>query len=242
MKKTILFFLIIFLVSIPLYIIMLPISPSRISKNTTKDYLDQKTLVNSHKIKNVPILNQLPEMPTGCELTSAAMLLNWYGVDVDKNDLGYEIEKAPIPSYVNGTLQGMNPNEYFIGDPFSDSGFGVYHKPIKDLIDTYTSGKGKDITDCSFETLIEIVSKGTPIITWVTIDMKEATLNSSWYSKNGIIEWIVPEHAVVLIGFNENEVIINDPYTGTEYNINKSTFIDRWNSLGNQAVTIDLNS
>ena len=240
MKKVILFFVIIFLISLPLYIIMFFNSPSPILRNNTKDYLDQKTPVNSHKIENVPILNQLPEMPTGCELTSAAMLLNWYGIDVDKNDLGYEIEKASIPSYVDGTLQGADPNEYFIGDPFSDSGFGEYHKPTADLIDTYTSGKGKDITGCSFEALIEVVSNGTPIITWVTIDMKEAILNSSWYSNNGIVEWMVPEHAVVVIGFTENEVIINDPYTGTEYNVHKSTFIDRWNSLGNQAVTIDL--
>ena len=38
---------------------MFLINPSHISKNTTKDYLDQKTSVNSYKIENVPILNQL---------------------------------------------------------------------------------------------------------------------------------------------------------------------------------------
>ena len=191
-----------------------------------------------YKIEGINPLNQFPEMPTGCELTSTTMLLNWYGVDVDKEELGEAIKKADVPSLVNGSLQGKSPNEYFIGNPFSSDGYGVYHKPIAKLVDKYTDGKSNDITGCSFKELLRTVSKGYPVVTWVTINMKESSIGSSWTDGDETIEWIIPEHAVLLVGFNENEVIINDPYTGTEYTVDKDTFEDRWNSLGRQAVTI----
>ena len=68
--------------------------------------------------------------------------------------------------------------------------------------------------------------------------MKESSIGSSWTNGDETIEWIIPEHAVLLVGFNENEVIINDPYKGTEYTVDKDIFEDRWTSLGKQAVTI----
>ena len=195
-------------------------------------------LPSNYKIDGITPLNQFPEMPTGCELTSTTMLLNWYGVDVNKEELGEAIEKADVPSYINGSLQGSSPNEYFIGDPFSSNGYGVYHKPIAKLVDKYTDGKSNDITDCSFNKLLRTVANGTPVVTWVTINMKESSVGLSWTNGDETIEWIIPEHAVLLVGFTKEEVIINDPYTGTEYNVDKDIFEDRWNSLGRQAVTI----
>ena len=162
----------------------------------------------------------------------------WPGNDVNKEELGEAIEKADVPSYINGSLQGSSPNEYFIGDPFSSNGYGVYHKPIAKLVDKYTDGKSNDITDCSFNKLLRTVANGTPVVTWVTINMKESSVGLSWTNGDETIEWIIPEHAVLLVGFTKDEVIINDPYTGTEYNVDKDIFEDRWNSLGRQAVTI----
>ena len=231
------------IISILISIIMVFIGVLSIIHNNSNSETSNKNffsilLPDSYKIEGIDTLNQFPEMPTGCEITSTTMLLNWYGVNVDKEELGEAIEKADIPSYVDGSLQGPSPNEYFIGDPFSSDGYGVYHKPIADLIDKYTDGKSKDITGCSFNKLLHTVAKGTPVVTWVTINMKESSIGSSWTNGDETIEWIIPEHAVLLVGFNENEVIINDPYTGTEYTVDKDIFKDRWISLGSQAVTI----
>src|SRR5690606_26676624 len=33
---------------------------------------------------NVPIISQLPELPTGCEITAVTMMLQYLGLDVDK--------------------------------------------------------------------------------------------------------------------------------------------------------------
>ncbi|CDM67388.1 Hypothetical protein CM240_0218 [Clostridium bornimense] len=231
------------IISILISIIMVLIGVISLIYNDSNSETSNKNIFSAmpsgeYKIEGIDTLNQFPEMPTGCEITSTTMLLNWYGVNVDKEELGESIEKADVPSYVDGTLQGASPNEYFIGDPFSSDGYGVYHKPIANLIDQYTDGKSKDITGCSFNKLLRTVANGYPVVTWVTINMKESSVGSYWTNGDETIEWIIPEHAVLLVGFNENEVIINDPYTGTEYTVDKDIFENRWISLGRQAVTI----
>ena len=46
-------------------------------------YAQGKTVM----IEGVPIINQHPNMPTGCEVTALAMLLRYYGVDVDRKSV-----------------------------------------------------------------------------------------------------------------------------------------------------------
>lgn len=44
----------------------------------------QKALPKEHQIENFDIILQLPELPTGCEITSMTMALNYYGLNADK--------------------------------------------------------------------------------------------------------------------------------------------------------------
>ena len=43
-----------------------------------------ESLNNGFKIIHVPLINQFPELPSGCEIVATTMLLNWYGYKVDK--------------------------------------------------------------------------------------------------------------------------------------------------------------
>lgn len=38
----------------------------------------------SYVIQDFPIIYQMPELPTGCEITAMTMVLNYYGYSVDK--------------------------------------------------------------------------------------------------------------------------------------------------------------
>lgn len=57
-------------------------------KRTEFSNNDEKILLS-----NVPLIQQLPELDRGCEVTSLAMMLQYAGVSVDKMKLANEIKK-----------------------------------------------------------------------------------------------------------------------------------------------------
>ncbi len=79
----------------------------------------------SAQIEDFPIVNQMPELPTGCEITALTMALNYYGYPVDKTVMASEyLPTASADRYYgsDGRLYGTDMNEYFIGDPFTENG------------------------------------------------------------------------------------------------------------------------
>ena len=74
-------------------------------------YFKIKPPIKPEQQLNVPIENQMPDLPNGCEVTSLAMLLNYYGINVTKEDLAQKI--AHVSSY-DGNYRG-NPNKGFVG-------------------------------------------------------------------------------------------------------------------------------
>lgn len=202
----------------------------------TIEYAANSPENNDCYIDDIPLINQLPELPTGCEVTSAAMLLNFYNINVDKIALGNEIPKAPLPSLKNGRIEGDSPNEYFIGVPSEEKSFGVFHKPIHRLISQYIDAE--DVTGCDFSQVIEYVKSGRPVMAWITRQMVDVEYEISWFVDENIFWWPKYEHTVVIVGIAENNIIINDPYGGEEriYDINEFKRI--WEDMGRQAIVI----
>ena len=56
-------------------------------KETEFSNNDEKVILS-----NVPLIQQLPELDRGCEVTSLAMMLQYAGVSVDKMTLANEIK------------------------------------------------------------------------------------------------------------------------------------------------------
>ena len=108
-----------------------------INENSDKQVSAGHDSFTIKEIRDVPVISQFPELPSGCEITTATMLLQWAGINIDKQDVAKAIPKGPLPAIRNGSLQGGNPNRVFVGNPFAKSGFGVYHKPIAELINIY---------------------------------------------------------------------------------------------------------
>lgn len=201
---------------------------------------------SSVEVADVPVLSQFPELPTGCEATAATMLLQWGGVEVSKEEIAAAIPRQPMPEWSvtedgeeTALMLGANPNEVFVGDPES-VGFGVYHKPVADVINLFLPERVKDLSGISFEGLLEAMKENqAPAVVWATVDMTELELFAEWTDPyGGVVQWYEPEHAMTLVGFDDDYVYVNDPYRGQQSAYERELFRDRWERMGSQAVTV----
>lgn len=67
-------------------------------------------------IEDFPVILQMPELPTGCEITALTMVLNYYGFAVDKTVMAAEyLPTAGMGLYygADGRLYGTDPEELY---------------------------------------------------------------------------------------------------------------------------------
>lgn len=198
-------------------------------------------MTDKHKVNGIPVFNQYPELPTGCEATALAMLLNWGGVTVDKYDVVDALPKGEKVRLVDGEWLGANPDVEFVGDPYSDDGsFGVFEGPILATIEKLASCKGVNLTGLAFESVLDFIRSGKAVMAWTTIEQKPTYLSKTWTDENGIIiDWYCNEHAVVITGVDSAHIIVHDPYTGKEEYYQRDLFERNWESIGKRAITLD---
>ena len=183
-------------------------------------------------VSNVPAISQNPQLPTGCEATALTMLLNWGGIEVSKGEVANAIPWGYIPD---------TPREVFIGNPYSKRGLGVYSQPIFDTLKAYNNGKGLNLTGYELTDVLEYLDYDIPVMVWCTINMKKPVYRSKWIDRSGnLFEFPTYEHAVVIVGYDENHIYVNDPGKGKRVAYDKKEFTQRYDELGKQAVTFGL--
>ncbi|MDD6194390.1 MAG: C39 family peptidase [Lachnospiraceae bacterium] len=184
---------------------------------------------------DVPMVYQRPELPTGCEITSLAMVLNYYGYDIDKCSLSDEyLDKGP-------TFE-TNPYHAFMGEPRSVHSYGCYAPVIVNAAKKYLSTVGNellvyDMSGSDFEDFLPYLNKGIPVIVWETIGMKESYCSSSFTVNGETVEGITNEHCMVLIGYDQDHYIMADPLAGIKY-YGKDIVVQRYNEMNRQAVIV----
>ncbi|GGC97651.1 C39 family peptidase [Pontibacillus salipaludis] len=186
---------------------------------------------------NVPLLNQMdaPRLYNGCEVTSLAMVLNYHNVDVKKNELANQIDRVPL-TYSNG-LKG-NPNEGFVGDMENGPGLSVYHGPIYELAKSYVGERAVDLTGSDPETLYEYVKVGKPIWVITTGNFAPANDFKTWNTPHGEVDVSYSVHSVVITGYSEEYVYINNPYGEKNQKVDRHLFEQAFKQMGSQAIVI----
>nr|WP_249745193.1 C39 family peptidase [Mesobacillus boroniphilus] len=215
--------------------------------SVTKNIVDKKVLedfINTEEkkmIEAVPHISQLPELQRGCEVTSLTMLLQYEGITADKMTLAKQIHKISFrdTNYVHG-----NPYNGFVGDiyTFNKSGYGVYHGPVAKLAETYLPGKIKDITAQSIDALYELIDNGSPV--WIITNSTFAPLPESeftvWKTNTGNVKITYKEHSVLIVGYDEEFIYINDPLASDGYKaVPRTPFEKAWVQMGSQAIGIE---
>lgn len=205
----------------------------------------------------VPFLYQYPELPNGCEMTSLASLLCYYGYDADKTILAQDylprVDFTLIES-VGGSanepiqidLYGPNPAQYYAGDPASaELGYYCFAQPVTDAANAYLSAQNapQHAVNCSgadaFSLMTRLYHK-QPVIVWITLALAPAAKqpSTSWTLPNGAT--YVPYrnlHCVLLTGYDADYFYYADPLYGAQM-AEKELFMTAYHSFARQAVTV----
>lgn len=207
-------------------------------KNTYNKIMEEQTMKNTFIIDGVSKINQYLEgYPTGCESAALTILLRYYGLNINMSDVVNRLPKGSLPYTENGIRYGGNPYVEFVGHPNSSSSYGVYEKPIISVAESFKpgiiDGRGMKLDD-----VLKIVSEGRPVLVWVSMNMAVPYISTSWiYKPTGEkISWMANEHALVIVGYNQNNIVVSDSLYGSIKYYNRNVFESRYNTYGKRAV------
>lgn len=196
-------------------------------------------------ISGVPYYNQFSlGYPTGCEAVSAAMVLNYYGYNVSAKRIVNATPNGEAKHQENGKWIGANPFEEFVGHPSKNKTYGSYGcfaAPIVTAMKTVAGSRVKDISGCSSDTLFDYVEKGHPVVVWCVKNAGNLKTGVTWTypDESGKFTELSGEHCAVLIGYDSQNVYLNDPSAGKNVTQPKSKFLSNWKKLYSQAIVVE---
>jgi uncharacterized protein YvpB len=184
----------------------------------------------------LPVVKQT--LQDDCEATSLSMMLDFGGKRVDQLTLQNQVaHSSPLDPREGpeGEIWG-DPSTGFVGHADGSGpagGFGVYQGPIADLARRHGMVL-RDLSNKSPTAIYHTLLSGRPVMVWV--GLSEGPY-ASWHSPAGrIVEVNYGEHAVVLSGMTEGDLIVNDPLSGQRLRWSKGQFESMWALLGRRAL------
>ncbi|MGN0517978.1 MAG: C39 family peptidase [Acutalibacteraceae bacterium] len=217
------------------------------SDNDSDNDAERSKITNNsiyEKLIAVPTLSQFPNLPTGCEATSAAMVMQYYGKDITPEQFADSwLECSNDFYYYEGELFGPDPNRVFAGDPFSENSYGCYADVIVNAINVNSDRlTAEKIPDSTLDLLCEeYIDNNIPLLIWATTSMKKSRDGTVWNLEDGeTVRWISGEHCFVLVGYSKDYYFFNDPQSGSIVAYQKYVAEQRFIELGSQAVCIKI--
>ena len=192
----------------------------------------------------VPYLSQLPDYPTGCESVSAVMVLRYYGYNLSPKTF---IERcllcADAPAETEAGWQSADPDEYFLGDPSSPSGWGCFPPVIENAVEAFAPGQltSQSLSGVSPEQLCrDYIDNGIPVLFWATAGMKEPE-DEKLISVSGSDKtywWRAPMHCLLLVGYTEDDYLFQDPLVNGVTAYDKNAAAKAYRAQGEKALVI----
>lgn len=173
-------------------------------------------------LEDVPYYSQKNVLPTGCEIISAKMLLEYYTHEETEIEDMLNVISCQYPKQENGKTYAPHPENSFIGSPWNSSSFGCFAPVIVRMLNHLLpkNYKAIDTTGTDLQKLAETyLPQKTPVLVWATIYMTESFPNVGWYlytdrgyTTDKWFQWLANEHCMVLVGYDEKYYYFNDPY------------------------------
>jgi uncharacterized protein YvpB len=203
---------------------------------------DIERVASSKIITGIPVIPQYPVLPRGCEVVSLTMLLNYYGIEVDRMTLADEIRYTEEPyRIVNNMVSFGDMHQGFVGNMHttSEPGIGAYHEPVQELMGQYVEPeKILNLTGTHLEDLLYYVDQEMPI--WINVANNYDTVPDSrkqhWLTPNGIMEISFTEHAVLIVGYDNEFIYYNDPSRAIRDRKPRQQFENAFDQYARQAL------
>lgn len=222
---------------IPAAVILIIGSIYLFNKNKIDDEVDWMTMKQEQKL-DVPLENQMPDLPNGCEVTSLSMLMNYYGIKVNKNELAENIQHVDF--FTDGGKYRGNPNQGFVGHmSIANAGWCVYNGPLYNVARKYTTHI-ENITGSDFLSLLKLVSNGHPVLIITTTTFNRVNDMQTWDTSTGKVNVTPSSHACVITGYSKPKkvVYVNNPYGYKNQPVNWKNLQASYNQQGRQALYI----
>jgi uncharacterized protein YvpB len=205
-------------------------------------------------ILSVPSISQ-PEQ-YACNVTAAAMALQFKGKNVGAWDVFNLIPKDNDPSYPYGVYPSANqewgnPNTHYVGNVYgaygggNRQGYGVYWGPIANAINQIKPGSAEVKVGWNTADLLREIDKGNPSIVW----WQNGSANPysvSWKAGGQTITGVNGMHSEVVVGYegspeNPTYVYLRDPWTrwsGGYHKMSGAAFNNLWGAYFNRAAVV----
>ena len=222
---------------IPAAVILIIGSIYLFNKNKIDDEVDWMTMKQEQKL-DVPLENQMPDLPNGCEVTSLSMLMNYYGIKVNKNELAENIQHVDF--FTDGGKYRGNPNQGFVGHmSIANAGWCVYNGPLYNVARKYTTHI-ENITGSDFLSLLKLVSNGHPVLIITTTTFNRVNDMQTWDTNTGKVNVTPSSHACVITGYSKPKkvVYVNNPYGYKNQPVNWKNLQASYNQQGRQVLYI----
>ena len=199
---------------------------------------EYKKLPSSFLI-NMEHISQYPDLPSGDEVTSLAMVLKYLGYDVDKTELcDLYLDKGPVGF--------TNFYEANVGNPRSAyNSYGCLAPVIVNASNRFTSVNGGthkayNLTSYNLDALLYEVASGNPVIVWACENFDITPSISRIWVVDGQNLYLKSNMAtMVLVGYDliNNTVTLSNP-AGNIFEIDMSLFETRFLEMGSYAVVV----
>lgn len=203
-------------------------------------------LLTGRHIIDAPYIYQAEDYPTGCESVSAVMALQYLGERITPEYFIDELlPKGAAPhENENGSLVGADPNEVFLGNPYSQEGWGCYAPVIMKALKKGGFTEKYKVEQPEEKTLQGLcdtyIQKNIPVIVWATINMETPRQSKTWTVEESgkSVTWQSPMHCLLLVGSDSRYYYFNDPMEHKAIAYPKGSAEAAYNALGRQAIVI----
>ena len=180
-------------------------------------------------------IDQNPELPNGCEITSAAIVLNYLGFEVDKVTLAEEYLPRCVPYWE------ADPRVEFMGNPEDELAFyclpGAVVTAVNDYLEDVDAGyTAVDTSGSAVEELYQWVAGGYPVMVWTTRAFSEPLYNDTFLLPDGDRPYS-NSHCLVLTGYDDDTCYLADPMLEVE-TVERERFAESYLERGQYAVVI----